>query len=169
MLVPIVVLILKEGNGYRLAVLTLMLVAAVTDFLDGFLARSLNEVTDFGRLLDPAADKICIVTIAAALVLAGDIPLWYAALVALRDILIVIGSTIIITKKKVVVQSVWAGKFTVNFIAAYLILATMKVDSLTTVKDIFLYLSAVALFVSLAVYTRIFQQHMVNDGTIRQL
>ncbi len=161
-------LILREGTEYRLAVLILMLTAAMTDFLDGFLARALDEVTDFGRLLDPAADKICLITIAAALVLAGDIPLWYAALVALRDILIVIGSTLIITKKKVVVQSVWAGKFTVNLIAAYLILATMKVESMSLAKGFFLYSSTVALFVSLAVYTKIFQQHMVDDGTIGQ-
>jgi len=163
LLVPIVMLILKQQSGYRVTVLILMLVAAMTDFLDGLFARVLNQVTDFGRLLDPAADKICVITVAAALVLAGDVPLWYAALVALRDVLIVVGSALIITKRKVVVQSVWAGKFTVSFIAAYLILATMKMNFLSQVKDFFLYLSTISLFVSFAVYIRIYQKHMVNN------
>lgn len=141
-----------------------MLTAAITDFLDGMLARALDQVTDFGKLLDPAADKICVITIAGALVVAGDIPLWYAALVALRDVLIVIGSSVIITRKKIVVQSVWAGKFTVNFIAAYLLFATMKMDSLAPEKNFFLYLSTASLFISLAVYMRIYQKHMAKNG-----
>ena len=164
LLVPIVVLILKQESEYRVTVLILMMVAALTDFLDGFLARALDQVTDFGRLLDPVADKVCIITAAAALVVAGDVPLWYAALVALRDILILIGSSLIITKRKIVVQSVWAGKFTVNFIAAYLILATLKLDSLYWIKNLFLYLSTASLFISLAVYIRIYQKRMSEVG-----
>jgi CDP-diacylglycerol--glycerol-3-phosphate 3-phosphatidyltransferase len=163
LVIPIVVLILKQESGYRITVLILMLVGALTDFLDGFIARAMNQVTDFGKLLDPIADKIGIVAIAAALVLAGDIPLWYAALVVLRDVLIVVGSSLIVTKRKVVVQSVWAGKVTVNFIAVYLILATVRVESLSVVKDVFLYLSTIFLFVSLGVYIRIYQKHMVRD------
>lgn len=164
LVIPIVVLILKQGSGYRVTVLILMLGGALTDFLDGFMARAMNQVTNFGKLLDPIADKIGIVAIAVALVLAGDVPLWYAALVAIRDALIVLGSSLIITRRKAVVQSVWAGKFTVNFIAAYLILATMRMGSLELVKNFFLYLSTAALFVSLAVYVRVYQKQMVKDG-----
>ncbi|HUI29944.1 MAG TPA: CDP-alcohol phosphatidyltransferase family protein [Candidatus Acidoferrales bacterium] len=164
LLVPIVILILKQESGYRVTVLILMLIAAMTDFLDGFFARALDQVTDFGKLLDPIADKICVIAVAAALVLAGDIPLWYAALVALRDVLIVLGSSRIITKARVVVQSVWTGKLTVNFIAAYLILATLKVDWLLQVKSFFLYLSTLSIFVSLAVYFRVYRVHMVKKS-----
>jgi CDP-diacylglycerol--glycerol-3-phosphate 3-phosphatidyltransferase len=141
-----------------------MLVAVATDFFDGLLARALKQVTDFGKLLDPVADKICIITAAAALVLAGDIPLWYAGLVAFRDALIVVGSSLIISRRKVVVQSVWAGKLTVSFIAAYLILAVMNMDSLSVVKYFFLYLSTVALLISLAVYVRVYQKYMGKNG-----
>lgn len=164
LVVPIVVLILKQDSGYRITVLILMLVGALTDFLDGFMARAMNQVTNFGKLLDPIADKIGIIAIAVALVLAGDVPLWFAGLVALRDVLIVVGSSLIVTRRKVVVQSVWAGKFTVNFIAAYFILATMRIESLSVVKNLFLYLSTIFLFISLAVYIRIYQKHMVKDG-----
>ena len=162
--IPIVILILKQGNEYRATVLVLMFVGALTDLLDSLLARALNQVTDFGKLLDPTADKICIIAICAALVVVNDIPLWYAVIVALRDIMIVVGSAFIISRRKVVVQSVWAGKFTVNFIAAYLILATLRMDSLAVVKTVFLYLSTISLFISFGVYARIYIKHMAKDG-----
>ncbi|MCL5266807.1 MAG: CDP-alcohol phosphatidyltransferase family protein [Bacteroidetes bacterium] len=164
LLIPIVVLILHPGSEYRIAVLALMLLAAATDFFDGLLARVLHQVTDFGRLLDPAADKVCIITGALALVIAGDVPLWYAILVGMRDIIILIGSLRIMNRRKVVVQSVWTGKWTVSFIAAYLILATLKIDSLAAVKEFFLYLSTIAVFVSLIVYTRIYKERMAKNG-----
>ncbi len=162
--VPIVVLILKQDTGYRITVLILMLVGALTDFLDGFVARAMNQVTDFGRLLDPIADKVGIIAIAVALVLAGDIPLWYAASVALRDVIILIGGSMIMKKRKIVVQSVWAGKLTVNFIAAYFILATMRMDILMPLKTFFLYLSTAFLFISLAVYFRVYQKRISEGG-----
>ncbi len=160
LLIPIVILILKPGNQYRLTVLALMILGSATDFLDGMLARALNQVTDFGKLLDPLSDKICIVTASIALVIAGDVPVWYAVIVAARDLIILAGSAVIITQRKVVVQSVLTGKWTVAFIAAYLILATLRIDSLALAKDFFLYLSALFVFISLAVYTRVYQKHM---------
>ncbi len=161
--VPIVLLLLKPGSDYRAAVLVLMIVAAATDFFDGFLARALNQVTDFGRLLDPVADKIGLVAISAALVVVGDVPLWFAALLVLRDVLIVAGSMLIINRRKIVVQSVWAGKWTVGFIAVYILLATSRAESLAAVKTFFLYLSTIGLFVSLGVYVSIYRKHMAEN------
>jgi CDP-diacylglycerol--glycerol-3-phosphate 3-phosphatidyltransferase len=160
--VPIVVLILGQENGDRVVVIILMLAAVLTDFLDGLIARAMNQVTDFGKLLDPAADKICIIAAVAALVVAGDVPLWYAALVVLRDALIAVGGLMILSKKKIVLQSVWTGKLTVNFIAAYFVLATIRIGALDVVKDISMYLSMIFLFVSLGVYARIYQQQMAR-------
>lgn len=166
---PIVILILKPGNEYRIAALVLMVVSAATDFFDGLLARALNQVTDFGRLLDPVADKICIIAISAALVAVGDIPLWFAALVVMRDVIIVAGSVLIMKRRKVVVQSVWAGKWTVTVIAAYLILATLRMESLAVAKTFFLYLSTAAIFVSLGVYIRVYQKHMTESRGIESV
>lgn len=164
LLVPIVVLILHPGNEYRPAVLALMVLAAATDFFDGMLARLLNQVTDFGKLLDPAADKICIIVGAVALVIAGDVPVWYAVLIGARDIIIVTGSLVIMNRRKMIVQSVWAGKWTVTFIAAYLVVATLRIDALDTVKIALMYISTAAVFVSLVVYIRIYQERMAKNG-----
>jgi CDP-diacylglycerol--glycerol-3-phosphate 3-phosphatidyltransferase len=160
LLFPIISLIFKTGTGSRLPVLSLMLIAAATDFLDGALARALKQVTDFGKLLDPVADKICIVGAVISLVIVGDVPLWYAIIVVFRDLLIVIGSLLIISRRRIVVQSMWAGKFTVTFVAAYLILATMRIESLILIKTFMLYLSTLSIFLSLAVYYGVFQREM---------
>jgi len=164
LLFPIVSLILKGRSEYRLTVLVLMLAATATDFFDGMIARVMNQVTDFGKLLDPIADKICVVAAVVALVVVGDVPIWYAVLVAIRDILILVGGSLILKQRKVVVQSVWAGKFTVAFIAAYLILATADMKSLAFLKIFSLYGSTLLLFISLLIYIRVYRKQMARVG-----
>ena len=61
---------------------------AWTDFFDGYIARRTGAVTEFGKLLDPLADRIFIVALAVALVAAESLPLWIAIVVVARDILI---------------------------------------------------------------------------------
>ena len=65
--------------------------AAVSDALDGFLAKRFTGVTAVGAILDPLADKLLITALLAALALNGDIPVWLFALTLLRDVLIVAG------------------------------------------------------------------------------
>ena len=89
-LVPVTAYLLLEGNyGFALWV---FLTAAVSDFLDGFIARRFNQSTDLGALLDPIADKL--IMIVAAVVLASHdlLPLWLAAAMVLRDLIIIAGA-----------------------------------------------------------------------------
>ena len=77
LLIPIYYLLnLQTPKGNYLAVIV-MVIAAATDTFDGRLARRLNQVSDFGRILDPVADKIGISVIAVILVTTRDLPLWY--------------------------------------------------------------------------------------------
>jgi cardiolipin synthase len=62
--------------------------AAWTDFFDGYIARHTGSVTEFGKLLDPLADRVFIVALAVALVAAEVLPLWIALVIVVRDILI---------------------------------------------------------------------------------
>lgn len=80
-----------ERDSYALA-LGLFVVAGVTDALDGFLARQFDWRSDLGAFLDPAADKLLMVTVLVWLVLAGLVPLWLAAVLIGRDIVIVTGA-----------------------------------------------------------------------------
>jgi cardiolipin synthase len=87
LLVPVVVWSIASGQ-MRLAFL-LFLAAAISDAVDGFLAKRFGMTTDLGAYLDPAADKVLIVSIYAALGVTGVIPLWIVILVVSRDLLIV--------------------------------------------------------------------------------
>jgi cardiolipin synthase len=89
LLVPIVVWAIASGR-LQLAFLLFML-AAVSDGVDGFLAKRFGMKTELGAYLDPLADKVLIVSIYVALGITGVIPLWIVILVVSRDFMIVGG------------------------------------------------------------------------------
>lgn len=75
----------READGLALAVL---LVAGVTDWLDGYLARALDQQTRLGELLDPIADRLYILAVVVALGLRDVVPWWVVVLVPLRDVML---------------------------------------------------------------------------------
>jgi cardiolipin synthase len=87
LLVPVVVWAIAAGE-MRFAFL-LFMVAAISDAVDGFLAKRLNMTSELGAYLDPLADKVLIVSIYATLGITGIIPRWIVILVVSRDIMIV--------------------------------------------------------------------------------
>lgn len=78
-------------DGRYLLALTLIVVAGLSDGVDGFLARHFNWRTRLGGLLDPAADKLLLVSVFLTLTAVGLVPLWLALVVVLRDLIIVGG------------------------------------------------------------------------------
>lgn len=72
------------------AAIIVLAVAGLTDFLDGFLARKLNQTTKLGKMLDPVADRLYIFATLLALSATGYVPWWLAGLVILRDVLMLI-------------------------------------------------------------------------------
>ena len=94
-LIPFFVLSILDGQ-YTFA-LALLLAAAVSDGLDGFLARWLKQRTDLGAILDPLADKILISTAFVVLAISGDVEWWVSVIVLGRDVLmILVGSVIVL-------------------------------------------------------------------------
>jgi cardiolipin synthase len=73
-----------------LSAIFVLMVAGITDFLDGYLARKLNQMTKLGKVLDPVADRLYIFATLLALSVTGNIPWWLAALVIARDVLMLI-------------------------------------------------------------------------------
>jgi len=74
--------------------LVLFLIAALSDGLDGYLAKSFNWETDFGKVLDPLADKLLLVSVFITLAWLGQVPVWLAVVVVARDLVIGIGAWI---------------------------------------------------------------------------
>jgi cardiolipin synthase (CMP-forming) len=88
-LAPVIAWLLLQRHDA--AALTLFLVAAVSDFVDGVLARRWNQRTRFGAVADPLADKATGVLVVIVLTLQASLPLWFAAAVVARDLVIVGG------------------------------------------------------------------------------
>lgn len=87
-----VVWLLAEGR-YELTLL-LFLIAALSDALDGYLAKSFNQETELGKYLDPLADKLLLVSVFITLAWVGLVPVWIAAVAVARDIIISVGAWI---------------------------------------------------------------------------
>jgi len=86
------ILILIFGDGFAAALL-LFFVAGFSDGIDGYLAKRFNWHTRLGALLDPVADKLLVAGLFIALALTGQIPIWLAVVVIVRDVVIVSGAT----------------------------------------------------------------------------
>lgn len=88
-LVPILLVFLISPDGwYPLIAATIFLVAAFTDWLDGHLARSTNQVTRMGQLLDPIADKLLVTAALVSLVYRQQVPAWMVAIILCRELAI---------------------------------------------------------------------------------
>lgn len=97
----------------------LVAVGIISDYVDGWLARIRNEVSELGKVLDPVADKIMATVLFTYAVILGLIPLWFLILALLRDALILMGSVYIRKKHGKVAMSVMSGKVFVNILALY--------------------------------------------------
>lgn len=89
-LVPVFIALLFWDSGsnpwWRAAAAAVFVIAAATDRLDGHLARSRNLVTEFGKLLDPIADKLLIGSALVALGMLGDVPWWVVLVILVREV-----------------------------------------------------------------------------------
>lgn len=95
----------------------LCLVAAASDWLDGFIARRTNTVSQWGMILDPLADKVLVGSVVVTLVLQGILPLWFVLCVVGRDVVILIGAAYASSRTRVVLPSLMSGKLAVSAIA----------------------------------------------------
>ncbi len=78
-------LLVNERDGWAIAAL---MAAGISDFLDGFLARRWNQVTELGRILDPAADRLLTIAVAVGLGLRGIVPWAIIGIILLRDVVV---------------------------------------------------------------------------------
>ncbi|MFR6021480.1 MAG: CDP-diacylglycerol--glycerol-3-phosphate 3-phosphatidyltransferase [Clostridia bacterium] len=136
-LVPIMVIIPFLGINSEILGIPLtyiiidmiFIIASITDKLDGYIARSRNQVTTFGKFLDPIADKILVLAAMIMLVEFGKLPAWIPVIVLAREF-IVSGYRLIAVEKggKVVAASVWGKLKTVTQMIA-IILAFLDVNA----------------------------------------
>lgn len=97
-------------GGHDLAATLVFALAAATDFLDGQIARRTHTVTKLGQLLDPAVDRLLMITGVLGVFLVGRLPLWVILVVLLRDGLMLAGGSWLLSRHRIRIPVVYAGK-----------------------------------------------------------
>lgn len=149
-------------NKFLLAFILLTL-SALTDVLDGRIARKYNLITDFGKLMDPLADKatqlVILITLALKHTPSGEpiIPLWILCIIALKEFMMIAGASFLYGKE-MVVSSKWYGKLTtVIFYVAIVSSLIVGYFNIPTRFDTYLYYVGMIMTVfSLIMYFKAF-------------
>ena len=127
LLIPAIVISIFSENYILAAVL--FTISGITDIADGFIARKFNLVSNFGKLMDPLADKLTQIATLTSLVLAGVLPkfgYWILGIVLLKEFIMICGASFLYGKD-VVVYSKWYGKLaTVMFFIAIIVSLFIK-------------------------------------------
>ncbi|MEY8461167.1 CDP-alcohol phosphatidyltransferase family protein [Eggerthellaceae bacterium 24-137] len=114
LMVPLYLFLLLHGQN--LAATLVFATAAATDFLDGQIARRTHTVSRLGQLLDPAIDRILMVTGVLGVFLVGRIPLWVIIVVVVRDAYLLTGGAWLISRYRIRVPVIYPGKFATTFL-----------------------------------------------------
>jgi CDP-diacylglycerol--glycerol-3-phosphate 3-phosphatidyltransferase len=147
LLVPVVVVALLDEtpNGDAIAAAVFAL-AAVTDGLDGWIARSRGHITTFGKLMDPLADKLLVTAALVALVSLGRLEAWIAMVIIAREFAVT-GLRAVAAEQGLVIQASWLGKVkTALQIAA--IIALIATDPAPLGVDVLVYVAVAATVIS---------------------
>ncbi len=102
-------LLFIDGITAKVAALCVFLLASATDALDGYLAKKHNQITDFGKLMDPVADKILILSAFLSFVEMGLVPAWMVIIIIFREV-VVTGLRILALSQGKVLQADAGGK-----------------------------------------------------------
>jgi cardiolipin synthase (CMP-forming) len=154
LLAPLAYVLFSDIPHRQSWMVVIIVVAGLTDFLDGYFARKLHQVTELGKVIDPLADKITAAGASVLFVLVGSLPLWYLIVVVLRDLLILIGGIYIKSKKNIVPQSNWPGKVAVFFIAVVLLLSALDGPGVQGIKDFIIWISVLLMAASFTIYVQ---------------
>ena len=131
-------------------------VDVLTDFLDGFLARRLNQISDLGKLLDPIADGLALFTFSVVLYFESRIDLWFCIFYFCRQFLLLILSITLLPRADSVYGSNIVGKWGVGFLTLGLGIYAINIQSLFSFVPFLIYVATALLFFSLLDYLRVF-------------
>ena len=146
----IALLVFSKDNAsvYRYAALGVFVVAAATDALDGHVARKYNMITDFGKHMEPLAEKIIVST---ALTEQGNIDSWIVTIVIAREF-IISGIRLIATEKNIIIAASPLGKLKTVSQMLSIILMLLSIESIHVITNISIWLMCILSVVSLLDY-----------------
>ena len=154
-IVPFLVIFLLTGWGgeaKRYISLTLFVVASVTDWFDGYLARKNNLVTNFGKFMDPLADKLLVCSAMICMIDLKRLPAWFVIIIIAREF-IISGFRLIAAENGIVIAANYWGKFKTASQMIMIILLILHFDGIFVIlEQIFIWLSLALTIISLITY-----------------
>ncbi len=171
LLIPLILLYIFTGN-YILA-FVLFTISGLTDIADGFIARKFNLISNFGKLMDPLADKLTQIATLTSLVITDIIPIWILIIVLLKEFIMIVGASFLYGKD-VVVYSKWYGKLaTVLFyiaIVCSLLLKQFALNGVWQQIDLLLYyLALVTTVFALVMYVKdLYQKGFIDKQDLKK-
>ena len=122
-LIPVFVVVFfsTPRDQDKVAAFIIFAVASITDMFDGMLARKLNQITDFGKLFDPLADKVMVVTAMVCQAIIGVFPWVAIIIVAAKELVMLFGGMFMLSKGVVVYSNYWGKTAQVFFIASLIL------------------------------------------------
>ena len=167
-MIPFFVFFLLWQNGenriFRMIALALFIIASLTDLLDGKIARKYNLVTNFGKFMDPLADKLLVCSALICLIELNALPAWMVIIIISREF-IISGFRLIASDNGVVIAASYWGKFKTTFQMVSVVLLILDIPALAFVTTICVWIALVLTIVSLVDY--IYKNHKIlTEGGI---
>ena len=155
-MVPFLVVFLLTGWGgeaNRYISLILFVAASITDWFDGYLARKNHLVTNFGKFMDPLADKLLVCSAMICMIELGRLPAWFVIIIIGREF-IISGFRLIAAENGIVIAANYWGKFkTVSqMIMIILLILHFNLSVFVILEQIFIWLSLALTVISLMTY-----------------
>ena len=160
LLLPLVVWRYQAGD--LSGALVLYLTAMLTDVLDGMIARKTNQVTSLGKLLDPVADKLSLMTLLILFAKSGQIPMWLLSLILIKECALILGSLAAL-RLGIVVSALPIGKLTTLI---FVFSTISRFLALRQLADILLWLSVLFSFAAFVWYAMVLVKRLQKQRVI---
>ncbi|MBE5972057.1 MAG: CDP-diacylglycerol--glycerol-3-phosphate 3-phosphatidyltransferase [Lachnoclostridium sp.] len=149
----VIALMLEGGNNqmYRYIAAAIFVIASFTDFLDGNIARKYGLVTNFGKFMDPLADKLLVCSALICLIELGQLPAWMVLIIISREF-IISGFRLVASDNGVVIAASYWGKWKTVFQMISVVLLIVNVEALSMITNIALWIALALTVISLVDY-----------------
>ena len=166
-LVPFFVLFILTGwggDGNRYICLAIFVVASITDWFDGYLARKNNLVTNFGKFMDPLADKLLVCSALICMIELDRLPAWFVIIIIAREF-IISGFRLVASDNGVVIAASYWGKFKTVFQMAMVIVLIMDLGgAFDVIGQALIWISLALTIISLIDYVWTNRQVLTQGG-----
>ncbi|MCC8060301.1 MAG: CDP-diacylglycerol--glycerol-3-phosphate 3-phosphatidyltransferase [Clostridiales bacterium] len=142
-----------EVRALRYVAAAIFIVASLTDLLDGKIARRYNLVTNFGKFMDPLADKLLVCSALICLVELEQLPAWMVIIIISREF-IISGFRLVAAEQGIVIAASYWGKFKTTFQMIAVILLIIDLPVLETAADLCVWIALILTVVSLVDYIK---------------